>query len=341
MEGRVSNYNKRDDETINVDTTIENGVTGHEIEGKKNIYRNGNQYLVVLTTEELEKLIVNPHIRTVKQNIAFIVKEEDLPYLKISRDMQLKLEDDRSLVAEIKKDPSHHGSGTSIIEKKVLLPFSNKRPRIDELEYEFAQFVCKFEKELDERKNNIFNITSGNQELSIEEVIWLATIFSKTEYDFTIEARKNLDCAKEIDPKYSGKNQFGNSSKQLCISSVKEIEHAESCRILSLDVKNGFCNEENIKRFRDYVLEVYSFEKLVKQKEEAIKELEWQKKIKMGKSFIEDSEKTVRVKEKKIEKIQSILQQISEFETKIQGKENSLNPCFPGNHDDSGEIDGH
>jgi hypothetical protein len=339
LDGRVSNYDKYDTKTRLVDATIENGVAGDEIEGKKNIYRNGNQYLVGLTTEELEKLILNPHIRTVKQNIAFIVKEEDLPYLKISRDMQLKLEDDRSLVEEIKNDPSHHDRGTSIIEKKVLLPFSNKRPKIDEVEYEFAQIVCKFEKELDESKRNFFNITSGNQELSIEEVIWLATIFSKTEYDFTIEARKNLNSAKEIEPKNIGKNRFGNSSKQLCISSVKEIEHAASCRILSLDVKNGFCNEENIKRFRDYVLEVYSLEELEKQKEKAIIEL--QERIKRGSRFIEDSKEKVRVKEKEIEKRQLILQQISEFETKIQGKETSSNPCFPGNHDDFGEIDGH
>lgn len=340
LDGRVSNYDRRDTVTQKVDDRIEHRAV-EEREGKKNIYRNGNQYLVALTTDELANLIINPNIRSVKQNIGFIVEEEELPYLKVSKNMQMKLEDNRSLVTEIQRDTSHHHEGVSIIEKKVLLPFSNKKPTINELEYKFAQFVCKFEKGLDNRKYNIFNITSDNQELRIEEVIWLATIFSKTEYDFTIEACKNLDNANTIEPRdWHNQNNFGNSSKQLCIVSVKDIGHAESCRILSLDVKNGFCNQENIERFRDYVMKVYDLEGLVEKKEETVKELEWRKKRKLEK-YIKDSEKEIQVIERKIANAQQILQQISEFETRLQGKETSLNPCFPGNHDDSGEKEGH
>ncbi len=223
---------------------IEN--SGTDSRTNRDIVRDKEKFQILLTTQKLAKVHTRQD-RGSKGCFTISVTEEELARLKLSEDMELKLENGKDLVNTLdsivhSNDP---GDDRTIRNQKVLIPFTNKKLEVSSIDIEMAHTIMKVLRFLDSfglaTNRKAFNILFDGNSLDMEQTIKIANIFSKLPIKFQIRHcnGRNYNMAIYEGTMIIGSPEIANKGKD----------------ILTLDVKDGVTTEKNISELERFLRE--------------------------------------------------------------------------------------
>lgn len=293
---------------------------------KRDIYKekNSSDFQILLATEKLRNVNGKLNRGGTSSSLMISVTADELSKLKMSDDMELKLENGKDLVDRLDSivhsyDPNND---SEIRNQKLLVPFTNKKIEVSSIDIETAKTI--YDTIMFLSNNKTFNILLDGKSLDMEETIKIANIFSKLSIGFQINH-------------WDGKshNHAKGFNKDLIIASAENEDRGQN--VLTFDVKSGFTTKENIAELERLLREDYICSGVVERVnryKERIHYWKYNAKRKDGLPLTEEDkevcarkvkelEEKLKKEEKEYQKIQQLNQRIQELYKKLEQSQNN------------------
>lgn len=286
---------------------------------------NLQKFQILLTTQKLGKVRGKGDRGGSTSCFTISVTEEELARLKLSEDMELKLENGKDLVNTLdsivhSNDPK---DDRTIRNQKVLIPFTNKKLEVSSIDIEMAKTIIKVLRFLETpsiANSKYFNIQFDGNSLDMEQTIKIANIFSKLPIKFKIRHA-------------NGRGNYHAEEHGTWIIGSPEITN-KGKDILTLDVKDGLATEKNIAELERFLREDSLVSRICERANVYIRRIDYWKNAKRKdglpltdedkeyvQSKIKEAEEELK-KEIDYEKIQSVDQEIQKLYEKLKPTQN-------------------
>lgn len=291
----VYGKNYLDTKFASYQTTLNNDSPNFALRIKP--YKN-NQYVFQYVPNQLFKSI-NPFSRGIEkqQIISLILTEKELNTISITEKTNFKLENGKDLLEEIISVNKQYDAPTCNM-PKILLPYKEQLP-IPEQDIILANIICNFFKKgiSTSKSHSLYsiNVSANNDILNLENFLYLARTFSKTNYKPTIISsqenpsnhiyqKKHCQPYDEVltnnDEKFqTDYNLKETSNNNILINGYAPSSINQTSKTLMLSItNNAFCTQQNIDAFYNYILNIeqyfYNNPQFTKIKEETLDQLE-------------------------------------------------------------------